>query len=321
MKAMRAHQFGGPEQLRLEDAPDPQVQAGQVQIRVRAAGINPADLVRLSGRLQPLALPYIPGTDVCGEVETVGAGVTHVKPGDRVFGRTAAGGYAEKTCLAASEAMLLPANLSFDEGAAIPIPFYTAYRAVHHKAALKAGETVLISAGGGGVGVAAIQLAKLAGARVLTTVGSADKAERTRALGADVTINYKAQDFAAEVQKVTDGKGVNVIIENVASDNLAKDLAIIARDGRIIVIGTGTGKGPDGSFAVMHALMKDVNILGMSLVNAGPVIAEMATALTPLFAAGKLKSIISKSYPLADAQLALADLVAGRVFGKLVLHP
>jgi len=321
MKAMRAHQFGGPEQLRFEDAPDPQPQAGQVQIRVRAAGINPADLVRLSGRLQPLTLPYIPGTDVCGEVEAVGAGVTHVKKGDRVFGRAAAGGYAEKTCLTASESIPLPANLSFAEGAAIPIPFYTAYRALHHKAALKAGETVLVSAGGGGVGVAAIQLAKLAGARVITTVGSAEKAARTRELGADVAINYKEQDFAAEVQKLTDGKGVDVIIENVASDNLAKDLPILARDGRIVLIGTGTGKGPDGHFAVMYALMKDANLLGMSLVNAGPVIPEMATALTGLFAAGKLKAVVSKTYPLPEAQQALADLVAGRVFGKLALTP
>jgi NADPH2:quinone reductase len=177
---MRAHQFGGPEVLRLEDAPDPQVQAGQVQIRVRAAGINPADLVRLSGRLQPLALPYIPGTDVCGEVEAVGAGVTYVKRGDRVCGRAFAGGYAEKTCLAATEAIALPANLSWEEGAAIPIPFFTAYRALHHKAVLKPGETVLVSAGGGGVGVAAIQLAKVINARVLTTVGSREKADRTR---------------------------------------------------------------------------------------------------------------------------------------------
>ncbi|MGH9427778.1 MAG: quinone oxidoreductase family protein, partial [Terriglobia bacterium] len=283
--------------------------------------INPADLVRLSGRLQPLSLPYIPGTDVCGEVETVGAGVTHVKKGDRVFGRALTGGYAEKTCLAASEAIPLPANLSFAEGAAIPIPFYTAYRALHHKAALKAGETVLISAGGGGVGVAAIQLAKLTGARVLTTVGSADKAERTRALGADVAINYKEQDFAAEVQKLTEGKGVDVILENVAADNLAKDLPILARDGRIIIIGTGTGKGAEGSFAIMYALMKDANLLGMSLVNAGPVIPEIATALASLFAAGKITAIVSKAYPLSDAQQALADLVAGRVFGKLVLTP
>lgn len=321
MKSMRAHQFGGPEQLRLEEAPDPQVQAGQVQIRVRAAGINPADLVRLSGRLGNLPLPYIPGTDVCGEVEAVGAGVTHVKAGDRIFGRSLTGGYAEKTCLAASETFPLPANLSFAEGSAIPIPFYTAYRALHHKAGLKAGEMVLVSAGGGGVGVAAIQLAKLAGARVITTVGSADKATRTKELGVDVTINYREQDFAAEVQKLTDGKGVDVIIENVASDNLAKDLTIAAKDSRIIVIGTGTAKGPDGQFAVMHALMKDVNILGMSLVNAGPYITEMANALTPLFSSGKLKAVVSKTYPLAAAQQALADLVAGRVFGKLALNP
>jgi len=321
MKAMRAHQFGGPEQLRFEDAPDSQAQAGQVQIRVRAAGINPADLVRLSGRLQPLSLPYTPGTDVCGEVEAVGSGVTHVKKGDRVFGRASTGGYAEKTCLAASEAIPLPANLSFAEGAAIPIPFYTAYRALHHKAAIKTGETVLVSAGGGGVGVAAIQLAKIAGARVITTVGSAEKVARTRELGADVAINYREQDFAAEVQKLTDGKGVDVIVENVAADNLEKDLGILARDGRIILIGTGTGKGPEGRFAIMYALMKDANLLGMSLVNAGPVIAEMATALTGLFAAGKLKAIVSKAYPLAEAREALADLVAGRVFGKLVLTP
>jgi len=167
MKAMRAHHFGGPEQLRYEDAPDVQPQAGQVQIRVRAAGINPADLVRLSGRLQPLTLPYIPGTDVCGEVEAVGNGVSHVKKGDRVFGRALGGGYAEKTCLAASEAIPLPSNLSFEEGAAIPIPFYTAYHALHGKAGLKTGDTALISAGGGGVGVAAIQIAKIAGARVI----------------------------------------------------------------------------------------------------------------------------------------------------------
>jgi NADPH2:quinone reductase len=321
MKAMRAQQFGGPEQLRLEDAPEPPVESGQVMIRVKAAGINPADLVRLSGRLQPLKLPYIPGTDVCGEVEAVGAGVTNVKVGDKVFGRALSGGYAEKTCLVASEAIPLPSSLSFAEGAAIPIPFYTAYRALHHKAAVKAGETVLVSAGGGGVGVAAIQLAKIAGARVITTVGSQEKAARTRELGADVAINYKQQDFAAEVQKLTDGKGVDVIIENVASDNLAKDLTIVARDGRIILIGTGTGKAPEASFAVMYALMKDVNLLGMSLVNAGPVISEMATALTPLFAAGKLKAVVSKSYPLPEATQALNDLLAGKVFGKLVLVP
>lgn len=208
MKAMRAHQFGGPEQLKLEDTPEPQPEARQVMIRVRAAGINPADLVRLSGRLGSPPLPYIPGTDVCGEVEKVGSGVSNVKPGRRVFGRALTGGYAERTCLAAEEAIPLPANLSFEEGAAIPIPFYTAYHALHNKARVKPGESVLVSAGGGGVGLAAIQLARIAGARVITTVGSREKAERVAALGAQLTVNYKEQDFVAEAEKFT-GKRVS----------------------------------------------------------------------------------------------------------------
>ncbi len=321
MKAMRAHQFGGPEQLRLEDAPEPQLQPGQVLIRVRAAGINPADLVRLSGRLGSLPLPYIPGTDVCGEVEKVGGGVNNVKEGQRIFGRALTGGYAERTCLAADEAIPLPANLSFEEGAAIPIPFYTAYQALHNKAALKSGETVLVAAGGGGVGVAAIQLARMAGARVMTTVGSREKAERVAALGAQAAVNYREQDFVAEAQKFTDNKGVDVIIENVAADNLAKDFLAVAPRGRIVVIGTGTGKAGDASFPVFAALMKDVTMLGMSLINAGSAIPQMARILTGLFSEGKIKALVSKSYPLAQAAQAMEDLVAARVFGKLVLTP
>jgi NADPH2:quinone reductase len=321
MKAIVIHQFGGPEQLKLEDAPEPQAQAGQVMVRVRAAGINPADLVRMSGRLGSLPLPYIPGMDVCGEIERLGAGVANLKPGQRIFGRALTGGYAEKTCLAAEEAVPLPANMSFEEGAAIPIPFYTAYHALHNKAGLKSGESVLVSAGGGGVGVAAIQLARLAGARVITTVGSREKAERVSALGAHAAVNYKEQDFVAEVQKFTDKKGVDVIIENVAADNLAKDFLAVAARGRIVVVGTGTGKAGDATFPVFAALMKDVTMLGMSLINAGAAIAEMARILSALFGEGKIKAVVSKSYPLAQAAKALEDLVAARVFGKLVLTP
>jgi NADPH2:quinone reductase len=323
MKAMCAQQFGGPEQLRLEDAPDPQLKDGHVLIQVKATGINPADLVRLSGRYpQSLSLPYIPGTDVSGIVEAVGAGVTHVKVGDRVFGRSLnGGGYAEKASLPANETVLLPANLSFAEGAAIPVPFYTAYIALQHKARLKAGETVLVSGGGGGVGVAAIQLAKVAGAHVITTVGSQEKVERTRQLGADVALNYKTQDFVTEVQKLTDGQGVNVIIENVATDNLAKDFAAIARHGRIVLIGTGTGKASEATFAVTTALMKDATIYAMVLGNSADLIPEMAKTLSALFAEGKIRALISRTYPLPEARQALSDLLAAKVIGKLVLTP
>src|SRR5262249_20274291 len=152
--------------------------------------------------------------------------------------------------------------------AAIPIPFFTAYHALHHKAAVKAGETVLVSAGGGGVGVAAIQLAKVAGARVLTTVGSPEKAERTPALGADVAINYREQDFVAEVQKCTDGKGVDVLIENAAADNLAKDFGALGLKGRIVLRGAGTGKSREVTFGIGGARFKDAIIYGMALPNA-----------------------------------------------------
>jgi NADPH:quinone reductase-like Zn-dependent oxidoreductase len=321
MKAIRAHQFGGPEQLRFEDAPDPQVQAGQVQIRVRAAGINNADMSRLSGLVEEISFPYIPGTDVSGEIEAVGAAVTHLGKGDRIFGRALAGGYAEKTCLAAAEAFELPSNLSFAEGAAIPIPFYTAYNVLHRKGGLKSGETVLISAGGGGVGVAAIQLAKLAGARVVTTVGSQEKAEQVRALGADLAVNYKEQDFVAEINKFTDGKGVDLIIESVAAENLAKDFAALTNKGRIMLIGSGTGKSRDTTFNVLSAVLKDATIYASSLTNVHSEIAEMAKALSDLFAGGKIKAVVSKSYPLSDAVQALSDLRESRVFGKLVLTP
>ncbi len=323
MKAMRLAEFGSPENLRLEEAPDPELREGHVIIRVKATGINPADLVRMSGKYpQPLPLPYIPGTDVAGEVEAIGAGVGHVRVGERVFGRSLnGGGYAEKACLPMNETFPLPTNLSFAEGATIPVPFYTAYVALHHKAQLKEGETVLISAGGGGVGVAAIQLAKAAGARVITTVGSQEKAERTKELGADIALNYKEQDFAAEVQSLTDGKGVDVIIENVAADNFAKDFSALGRHGRIVLIGTGTGKAPESTFMTGAVLFKEATIYGMALPNSVTLIPAIANALIPLFADQKVKAMVHKSYPLVEAQQALRDLVAGKVFGKLVLAP
>ncbi len=321
MKAMRLAEFGSPANLRLEEAPDPELREGHVVIRVKATGINPADLVRMSGKYpQPLPLPYIPGTDVAGEVEAIGAGVGHVRVGERVFGRSLnGGGYAEKACLPTNETFSLPTNLSFAEGAAIPVPFYTAYVALHHKAQLKEGETVLISAGGGGVGVAAIQLAKAAGARVITTVGSQEKAERTKELGADIALNYKEQDFAAEVQSLTDGKGVDVIIENVAADNFAQDFTALGQHGRIVLIGTGTGKAPESTFMTGAALFKEATIYGMALPNSVTLIPDIAKALISLFAVERIKAMVYKSYPLMEAQQALQDLVAGKVFGKLVL--
>jgi NADPH:quinone reductase len=320
MKAMRADRFGGPEQLKLVEAAEPKPAAGQVRIRVRSAGVNPADLVRLSGLLPGIELPYVPGTDVCGEIDAVGAGVNASRTGERVYGRALTGGYAAKTCMFASEAIPLPSNLSFAEGSGIPIPFFTAYHALHNKASIRKGETVLISGGGGGVGVAAIQLAKIAGARVITTCGSAEKCDRVIRLGADVAVNYRERDFVEEVKRFTAGAGVDVVIENVAADNLARDFDAISKFGRIVIIGTGTGRSAEASFNIYSALTKDITFLGMSLVNASSHVPAFGNSLNKLFEENSLRVIVSKSYSLSQAAEALNDLVAGRVFGKLVLN-
>lgn len=320
MRAMRADKFGGPEELKLVEAAEPKPAAGQVRIRVHSAGINPADLVRLSAMFPGLALPYIPGTDVSGEIDALGEGVDASRLGERVYGRAITGGYAEKTCLLASEAIPLPSNLSFAEGSGIPIPFFTAYHALYNKASLRPGESVLISGGGGGVGVAAIQLAKLAGARVITTCGSAEKCDGVIRLGADVAVNYREQDFVDEVNKFTAGAGVDVIIENVAADNLARDFDAVSKFGRIVLIGTGTGRSAGVSFNLYSALMKDISVLGLSLVNAASHVPTYGSRLNQLFQERKIKVVISKSYSLSQAAEALNDLIAGRVFGKLVLE-
>jgi NADPH:quinone reductase-like Zn-dependent oxidoreductase len=230
------------------------------------------------------------------------------------------GGYAEKTCMMASEAIPLTPNLSFAEGSGIPIPFFTAYHALHNKASLKPGEAVLISGGGGGVGVAAIQLAKISGARVITTCGSTEKCDRVIGLGADAAVNYRERDFVKEVKTFTTGAGVDVVIENVAADNLARDFDAISKFGRIVIIGTGTGRSSEASFNIYSALTKDVMFFGMSLVNASSHVPAFGNALNKLFAEKRLRVIISKSYALSQAAEALNDLVAGRVFGKLVLN-
>ncbi len=323
MKAMRLAQFGSPHNLRLEDSPDPAPRAGEVLVKVEAAGINPADLVRMSGNYPlRLPLPYIPGTDVAGTVVSVGRGAGDFGAGDKVFGRsTNGGGYAERAVLPANETFLLPPSLTFAEGAAIPVPFYTAQVAIHEKARLTKGETVLVSAGGGGVGVAAIQLAKVVGATVITTVGSAEKAEQAQRIGADHTIHYKEVDFVAEVQKITDGKGVDVILESVAADNFADDFRAISRRGRIVIIGTGTAKSTETRFVTGMALFKEVAIYGMALPNSAFQIPDVARTLIGLFEAGRVHAVVHRSYPLVAAANALQDLIAGKVFGKLVLLP
>ena len=324
MKSIRIHEFGGAEKMAYEDAPEPAPGEGEVLVRVKAAGVNPVDVAIRSGKHPAAAmmnLPYIPGIEAAGEVEALGAGVTELKEGDAVFGRVEGGGYCELTRMAQTEASKVPDGFSFEEAGGIPIVFMTAWQALFNKANLQPGETVLVQAGGGGVGTAAIQLAKWKGANVLTTVGSQEKAERAKALGADHVILYKESLFDEEAKRLTDDKGVDVIIETVAADNLARDVSALALFGRIVVIGNGTGKGPDATFSVGPALFRDLHLFSMTMFNAGPQVPGILKGLGEVFAGGVVRPQGGNAFPLKEAAAAHEALLAGKFFGKAVLSP
>lgn len=324
LKAIRVHEFGGPEKMTYEDAPDVAPEEGEILIRVKAAGVNPVDLGIRSGKHPASAmmkLPYVPGVDAAGEVEAVGKSVTRLKVGDAVFGRALGGAYCGRARIVAAEAGKKPDSFSFEEAAAIPIVFMTAWQALFNKAEVQPGETVLVQAGGGGVGSAAIQIAKWKGAVVLTTVGSEEKAERARALGADHAILYKEKPFDEEAKRLTDGKGVDVILETVAADNLQRDISGLALLGRIVLIGNGTGKGPDAAFSVGPALFKDLKLLSMTLFNAAKQAPDIVRGLEKVFSEGKVKPQVGKTFPLKEAAAAHEALLSGKFFGKIVLSP
>ncbi len=324
MKSIRVHQFGGIENLVYEEAPDPSPNAGEILVKVKAAGINPLDLAIRSGK-HPMStmmtLPYIPGVEAAGIVESIGPECTNFEVGDKVFGRAIGGSYCEWTKLAARETCHKPTEFSFEEAAGIPIVFMTAWQALFNRANLQQGETVLIHAGGGGVGTAAIQLAKRSGATVLTTVGSSEKADRAKNLGADHAILYKESSFDEEVKRLTDGQGVDVIIETVAAENLPKDIQALRINGRIVVIGNGTGKGPEATLPVGPSLFKELRLFSMTLNNAGEEAPDIMRGLKQAFAEGNTKPQASVSFPLKDAAQAQQTLISGQFFGKISLSP
>jgi NADPH2:quinone reductase len=324
MKAVRIHEFGGPEVLRYEDVEIPAPGPSQVLVRIRAAAVNPVDVaVRRNSFPTPKQPPKTLGSDGAGIVETVGSDVEGVAPGDEVFftglGIGSEGSYAEYALIAPLQAVRKPAGSSFEEAAALGLAFATAWYGLVRRADLAAGETVLVQGGAGGVGSAAVQLAHARGARVLATVGSAADAERVRTLGADETIDRKATDVAAEVGRLTDDKGVDVILELILSANLAADLAMIAKGGRIV--GIGGGPEPTVTLPTGPAIAVDASLLFASSSNAGRAgTAEILTEVARLVAEGKLRPVVGKVLPLAQAREA-HELLAGHHFGKIVLVP
>src|SRR6266566_7034654 len=328
MKAILVREHGGPEVLKLEDVPEPKPNADQVVVRLRAVGVNPVDVyIRTGAYARKPALPFIPGSDAGGEIEAVGAHVKTCKPGDRVFLHgTAAehthghygGAYAQKAVCNLDHIYRLPASLSFGQGAAMGVPYATAYRALFHRAQTKPGETVLVHGATGGVGIAATQIARAHGITVLGTGGSEDGLKSVRDSGANAVFNHTKPGYLDEIMKATGGRGVDVVLEMAAHINLDKDLGLLATRGRIVVIGNRGRVEIDAR----QAMGKDAAILGMTLFNISDAdMASINSYMVAGLANGTLKPVVGREFPLADAARAQDAVMAPGAHGKIVLVP
>jgi NADPH:quinone reductase len=325
VRTWRASELGEPvDVLRLEDVVDPSPGPGEVAVRVEACGLNFADILLVQGRYQEKPpLPLTPGLEVAGVVDEVGDGVD-LAPGDRVLALPSlGGGLAERVVVPASAVLPLPPSFPSDEAAALHITYQTSHIALHRRAALRAGEVLLVHAGAGGVGSAAIQLGRAAGARVLATAGGAEKVALCRELGAEVAIDYRTEDFGAVVQQHTDGRGADVIYDPVGGDVFDRSRRCIAWEGRLLVIGFSSGRIPE--VPANHVLLKNYSVVG---VHWGPyssrdpaLIRATHEELVRLHAEGAVRPLIGRRVPMAEAAQALVELGGRRTVGKVVVLP
>jgi putative PIG3 family NAD(P)H quinone oxidoreductase len=324
MRYVAAREPGGPEVLVIAETEVPAPRANEVLIEVAYAGVNRPDCLQRAGSYPPPAdaSPII-GLEVAGRIVSVGAEVGDLRVGDVVCALTPGGGYAEYCATPASFCLPLPPGLSALEAASLPENFFTVWNNVFDRVHLVAGETLLVHGGSGGIGTTAIQLAKAFGAKVITTAGSADKADFCRRFGADHVINYREQDFVAEVAAITGKRGVEVVLDMVGGDYFEKNLRCLAPDGRLAIIAFLHGSKVTLDFR--HVMVRRLTVTGSTL-RASPVQrkAEIAIALRqkvwPLFGSGRLKAAIYRVFPLAEAAAAHALMESGAHLGKIMLE-
>ena len=320
MKAIRVHEFGGPEVLQLEDVPDLTPGPGQVLVRVNAVGVNPVDTYIRSG-LYPLkpSLPYTPGMDAAGIVDSIGDGVTGFAAGDSVYvAGTISGAYAQQALCLESHVHRLPAQVTFEQGAAVGVPYATAYRALFHRAQARPGEIVLVHGATGGVGIAAVQIARAAGMTVIATGGTEKGRANVAQQGAHHVLDHHASTYLDRLHSLSGGDGVNVILEMLANVNLGKDLGALSKQGRVVVIGS---RGPV-EINPRDAMGRDASILGMTLMNVNDEDrASIHAALVTGLENGTLKPVVGKEMPLAEAARAHEAILHAGAFGKIVLIP
>jgi NADPH:quinone reductase-like Zn-dependent oxidoreductase len=341
MKAVLVHQHGGPEVLRYEEVPDPIPGPGEALVRVRACALNRLDLwTRMGQAGRPISLPHILGSDIAGEVLSLRTPVEGIAPGERVMvspgtscglcasclsgedsscrhyrilGYQIPGGYAEIVRVPLANLISLPGHLPFEEAAAFPLVFLTAWRMLVRRARVRLGEDVLVWAAGSGVGTAAIQVAKLHGARVIATAGSPAKLEQARALGADAVIDHHTQDVVAEVRRLTARKGADVVVEHVGQATWERSILSLAHRGRLVTCGATTGA--VGTTALLHLFSKQLSLLGSYMGSKADLI-EAAS----FYFAHKLRPVVHAVLPLAEAARAHETMEKSQHFGKIVLQ-
>ena len=340
MKAVRIHEFGGPEVLRYEDVPDAKPRKDQVMVRVRACSLNHLDIWVRKG-LPGVKLPHILGSDIAGEIVEVGEYVAGFKAGQRVLlapmlfcnhctkcvaglqnqcrefavlGNGADGGNCELVLVPAVNVIPIPESLEFDQAASVPLVFLTAWHMLVRRAGIRPGQTVLVLGGGSGVGIAAIQIAKLFHARVITTAGDAAKLEKARTLGADYGINHYQQKISEEVRKITSKAGVDIVVEHVGTATWEESMKSLKAGGTIVTCGATTGF--DAKFDLRFLFARQLSFLGSYMGTMG----DLYDVLGHVFA-GRLKPVVDRTFSLKETRAAHEYMESSQMFGKIVLNP
>jgi NADPH:quinone reductase len=320
MKAIRVHQFGDPEVMKQEEIPDLQPGPGQVVVGIKAIGINPVDTYTRAGQGSlRLVLPYTPGNDAAGIVERAGQDVVSCKVGDRVYiSGSISGTYAEQSLCEQAQVHPLPAAVSFEQGAAVGVPYGTAYHALFHRAHARPGETVLVHGSSGGTGTAAVQIARAAGMIVIGSAGTEKGMRLSAEQGAHYVLDHHAPDAGERLMALTQGRGVDIILEMLANVNLGNDLKVLAPRGRVVVIGSR------GNVEInpRDAMMRNASILGMLLFNATEgERAEIHAYLVIGLENGTLRPVVGQKIPLAEAPRGHRAIMEPGAYGKIVLIP
>lgn len=320
MKAIRVHRFGPPEVMQLEEVPGLTPGPGEVLVRLHAVGVNPVDTYIRSGIYRPdLPLPYTPGSDGAGVISAIGPEVRHRTVGQRVYvARSLSGTYAEEVACQEFQTHPLPEGISFGQGAAIGVPYGAAFRALFQRARAVAGETVLVHGASGGVGIAGVQLARAAGLRVIGTAGTPEGQALVLAQGAHHVLDHRSDGYLDQLPELTCGSGVDIILEMLANVNLDRDLGVLAKGGRVVVIGSRGRVEIDPR----TAMGREAAILGMTLYNASDQeLASMHAAFVEGLDNGTLRPVVSRELPLADAATAHHAVMEASTYGKIVLLP